>query len=177
MATTFAIVAVFVPIAFMSGIIGRFFFSRRHRRGAVLVSLFVVSHSTRCSPPCARSARLALQARAVARRFMSSRALHRVDASRLRQRSRMGAHAPQDVLAISLAAFVGSFALVPLIGTEFVPQSDQASFRCGSTRRWARARVHDSKVRQVEEGSRSSGIKLAMTTVGTEEDATTRAST
>src|SRR5205823_1985496 len=42
MATTFAIVAVFVPIAFMSGIIGRFFFQFGLTvTVAVLVSLFV----------------------------------------------------------------------------------------------------------------------------------------
>src|SRR6185369_9418886 len=42
MATTFAIVAVFVPIAFMSGIIGRFFFQFGVSVAvAVLVSLFV----------------------------------------------------------------------------------------------------------------------------------------
>ncbi len=42
MATTFAIVAVFVPIAFMSGIIGRFFFQFGLTVAvAVLVSLFV----------------------------------------------------------------------------------------------------------------------------------------
>ena len=42
MATTFAIVAVFVPIAFMSGIIGKFFFQFGVTVAvAVLVSLFV----------------------------------------------------------------------------------------------------------------------------------------
>src|ERR1700675_1855430 len=42
MATTFAIVAVFVPIAFMSGIVGRFFFQFGVTVAvAVLVSLFV----------------------------------------------------------------------------------------------------------------------------------------
>ena len=42
MATTFAIVAVFVPVAFMSGIIGRFFFQFGITVAvAVLVSLFV----------------------------------------------------------------------------------------------------------------------------------------
>ena len=42
MATTFAIVAVFVPVAFMSGIIGKFFFSFGITvTAAVLVSLFV----------------------------------------------------------------------------------------------------------------------------------------
>jgi len=42
MATTFAIVAVFVPVAFMSGIVGKFFFSFGITvTAAVLVSLFV----------------------------------------------------------------------------------------------------------------------------------------
>ena len=42
LATTFAIVAVFVPVAFMSGIIGRFFFQFGITVAvAVLVSLFV----------------------------------------------------------------------------------------------------------------------------------------
>ena len=42
MATTFAIFAVFVPVAFMSGIIGRFFFQFGITVAvAVLVSLFV----------------------------------------------------------------------------------------------------------------------------------------
>src|SRR6187551_3997940 len=42
MATTFAIVAGFVPIAFMSGVIGRFFFQLGMTVAvAVLVSLFI----------------------------------------------------------------------------------------------------------------------------------------
>ncbi len=46
MATTFAIVAVFVPIAFMSGIVGRFFFQFGVTVAvAVLVSLFVSLHA------------------------------------------------------------------------------------------------------------------------------------
>ncbi len=54
MATTFAIVAVFVPIAFMSGIIGRFFFQfGAHRRGGRAgVAVRAASRSTRC---CRRS--------------------------------------------------------------------------------------------------------------------------
>ncbi len=53
MATTFAIVAVFVPIAFMKGIVGQFFFQFGLTVAvAVLVSLFVASRSTRCSPRC-----------------------------------------------------------------------------------------------------------------------------
>ena len=69
MATTFAIVAVFVPIAFMSGIIGRFFF-----QFGVTVAVAVHGVAVRelhARPDAvrglARPARLALQAGAVAR--------------------------------------------------------------------------------------------------------------
>jgi hydrophobic/amphiphilic exporter-1 (mainly G- bacteria), HAE1 family len=42
LATTLSIVAVFLPIGFMGGIIGKFFHAvRRHRRSAVLISMFV----------------------------------------------------------------------------------------------------------------------------------------
>ena len=69
MATTFAIVAVFVPIAFMSGIIGRFFFQFGL---TVAVAVLVSSvHQLHARPDAvvdlARSAGLALQVRAVAR--------------------------------------------------------------------------------------------------------------
>ena len=45
LATTFSIVAVFLPVAFMGGIIGRFFFQFGIMvSAAVLISLFVVLH-------------------------------------------------------------------------------------------------------------------------------------
>ena len=66
MATTFAIVAVFVPIAFMSGVIGRFFFQFGLTVAvAVLVSLFVsftldpMLSSVWADPPGSRFARSA----------------------------------------------------------------------------------------------------------------------
>ena len=77
----------------------------------------------------------------------------------------------KTVLAISLAAFVGSFALVPLIGTEFVPESDQGfiSLRL-NTAVGSSLEYTDSKVRQVEEVLKQfPEVKLAMTTVGTDE--------
>ena len=83
MATTFAIVAVFVPIAFMSGIIGRFFFQFGVTVAvAVLVSLFVsFTLDPMLSVGLARPAGHALQARPVARPLHGpGRARHRMDA-------------------------------------------------------------------------------------------------
>jgi multidrug efflux pump subunit AcrB len=77
----------------------------------------------------------------------------------------------KTVLAIATVTFFGSFALVPLIGTEFIPEADQGflSLRLnapvGSSLEYT-----DGKVRQVEEALKAfPEVKLAMTTVGTEE--------
>jgi HAE1 family hydrophobic/amphiphilic exporter-1 len=38
------------------------------------------------------------------------------------------------VLVIALVTFVGSFFIVPLVGTEFIPRPTRASSRCASIR-------------------------------------------
>ncbi len=155
MATTFAIVAVFVPIAFMSGIIGRFFFQFGLTVAvAVLVSLFVsftldpMLSSVWRDPPGN-----ALPAHAVARPVHGpGRARHRVGARRSTAESSSGRSATAiKVLAIALASFLGSFALVPLIGTEFIPEADESflSLRL-NTPVGSSLEYTDGKVRQVE---------------------------
>ena len=76
------------------------------------------------------------------------------------------------VLAIALAAiFAGSFALVPLIGTEFVPQADESfiSLRL-NTPVGSSLEYTDGKVREVEAVLKAfPEIALTMTTVGTED--------
>ena len=93
MATTFAIVAVFVPVAFMSGIIGRFFFQFGITVAvAVLVSLFVsftldpMLSSVWHDPAGPRFKRVPWLGRLMEQR----RARHRVDAPRLRRASSNG---------------------------------------------------------------------------------------
>ena len=176
MATTFAIVAVFVPIAFMSGIIGRFFFQFGVTVAvAVMVSLFVSFTldpmlSSRVARPAGRRGSSAMPWLG---RFMDQverfiEWMHHVYGDD----PRVGAHRiARRVLAISLAAFAGSFALVPLIGTEFVPEADRGfiSLRL-NTAVGSSLEYTDSKMRQVEEVLKQfPEIKLAMTTVGTDE--------
>jgi multidrug efflux pump subunit AcrB len=99
MATTFAIVAVFVPIAFMSGLIGRFFFQFGVTVAvAVLVSLFV---SFTLDPDAlgglARSARLAFKRLALARSLHGEgRAGDRMAAQAVRRDPRVGARSPEE---------------------------------------------------------------------------------
>ncbi len=127
MATTFTIVAVFLPVAFMGGIIGKFFFQFGITVVvAVLVSLFVsftldpmLSSIWRDRPAkwmTWRPVRVALDAQ---------------------QRLIDWLHARYDVvlrwclarrkttLALVSATFVASFFLVSFIGSEFVPEIDE----------------------------------------------------
>ena len=130
MATTFAIVAVFVPIAFMSGIIGRFFFQFGVTVAvAVLVSLFVsftldpMLSSVWHDPP---GSRFSSACRGSAGSWTVSSSgiewLHRVYGVD----PRMGAlDIARRCSPSRSSAFVASFLVVPLVGTEFIPETDQ----------------------------------------------------
>lgn len=126
MATTFTIVAVFLPVAFMGGIIGKFFLQFGVTVVvAVLVSLFV---SFTLDPM------LSSIWHDPKSRWMEKQPIKwLLD----RQESLMdGLHRRYDVwlrwslihrkttLGIAALTFVGSFFLVPFIGSEFVPEED-----------------------------------------------------
>ena len=193
MATTFAICAVFVPVAFMGGIVGKFFFPFGITVAvAVLVSLFVsftldpMLSSIWKDPPSARlktlwgighlmrwtdrgldvmhgvyerlihwafSGRryrlLALPLPVYGRPFDTQGQRDKTAPRRLR----LATITPRGViLAIGGASFLGALALAPLVGSEFIPQTDQ-SFTQLSIRMPVGASLarSDAKVRQVEE--------------------------
>ena len=167
MATTFAICAVFVPVAFMSGIIGKFFFPFGVTVAvAVLVSLFVsftldpMLSSIWKDPPTNKLLRLpvlghlmrgtdrlleilhGIYERLIGWIFSSRRyrlfvppipafgrsfdAEGRRDASSPR-RLRFATITPRPiVLLIGLASFVVAIAIAPLVGSEFIPDSDNS---------------------------------------------------
>jgi len=174
MATTFAIVAVFVPIAFMSGIIGRFFFQFGVTvTVAVLVSLFVsftldpMLSSVWHDPPGSRFKRLPWLGRFMDRVEHGVEWLHEVYGSIL---SWALVHRIKVIVA-ALALFLGSFLLVPLIGTEFIPENDEGflSVRL-NTPVGSSLEYTNGKVRQVEEALKQfPEIVLVMTTVGTDD--------
>jgi multidrug efflux pump subunit AcrB len=154
MATTFAIVAVFVPIAFMQGIIGRFFLQFGITVAvAVLVSLFVsftldpMLSSVWPDPAKDRFKYLPWLGRLMARIDRGIEHVHgwyaRVLGFSLAWR--------KSTLLIAVALFAGSLLLVPKIGGEFTPQVDngfiQLRFKTpvGSSLAYS-----DAKVRQIE---------------------------
>ena len=128
MATTFAIVAVFVPVAFMDGIIGRFFLQFGITvTVAVLVSLFV---SFTLDPMLSSVWRDPVENRF---RYVPwlGRLMERIEHGIERLHGRYGRALDWALrwrkltLLSALLLFVGSLALVPLIGGEMFPETDE----------------------------------------------------
>jgi hydrophobic/amphiphilic exporter-1 (mainly G- bacteria), HAE1 family len=134
LATTLSIVAVFLPIGFMGGIVGKFF----HEFGltivaAVLISMFVSftldpmlssvwndpqAHGGHRGPPATLYDKTIGRVTHLFDRLTEalSRAYQRILGWSLAHKL--------STLAIALATFVGSFFIIPLLGAEFVPKAD-----------------------------------------------------
>jgi len=132
MATTFTIVAVFVPVAFMSGIVGQFFYQFGITiSAAVLVSLFVAFTLT----PMLSSRWLNKEDEDLRKEgnifhkglyyfnhffeLLSSKYKTALNWSLLHRKT---------VIAISIAVFLSSFLLMGMLGAEFFPSIDQGQF-------------------------------------------------
>jgi multidrug efflux pump subunit AcrB len=189
MATTFAICAVFVPVAFMGGIIGKFFYPFGITVVvAVLVSLFVsftldpMLSAVWADPPSSRLKKVWGLRHAIVATDRAMDVLHAVyekaihwifSARRWRvwlpvyghgfgadgtrdkaspRRLRFATLTPRGVvMGAGVASFVVAIGLAPLVGSEFVPETDQ-----GFTQLALRMPVGsslertDAKVRQIE---------------------------
>lgn len=174
MATTFAIVAVFVPVAFMSGIIGKFFYQFGITVAvAVLVSLFVsftldpMLSSVWRDPPENRFRRFPAIARMMAWIERGIERTHEIYGRLLE----WALNHRKTVLAIALGIFIASFFVLPFVGTEFAPETDEGrtSFRLtapvGSSLEYT-----DAKARQVEDLLRGyPEVEMIIANVGTGE--------
>lgn len=135
LATTFSIVAVFLPIGFMGGIIGKFF----HEFGvtivaAVLISMFVSFTLDPMLSSVWHDPEIERHARHEAPKTLYDKTIGRVTGWFDRATEKL-ADAYQAILRWSLAhklatllgavaIFVTSIFMVPLLGTEFVPKAD-----------------------------------------------------
>jgi hydrophobe/amphiphile efflux-1 (HAE1) family protein len=154
MATTFAIVAVFVPIAFMQGIIGRFFLQFGITVAvAVLVSLFVsftldpMLSSVWPDPVKDRFKYVPWLGRLMARIELGIEWLHGVYAKVLA----LALSWRKSTLLLAVALFAGSLMLVPRIGGEFVPQVDDGFIQLRlKTPIGSSLEYSDAKLRQAE---------------------------
>ena len=132
MATTFTILAVFLPVGFMTGIVGQFFKSFALTIGfAVAMSLLVAftldpmlsSRFVRYIPPEERTRTR------MGRLFERwGRAYDRLDA---KYHTALGwaLDRPWTTLGVAAAVFVASLGTLAVIGTEFVPVEDRGEFQ------------------------------------------------
>jgi HAE1 family hydrophobic/amphiphilic exporter-1 len=172
LATTFSIVAVFLPVGFMGGIIGRFF----HQFGLTVVSAVLISMFVSFTlDPMLSSIWRDPQAEGK----FSSGALGRMLAwfHVLMERFSAGyerllgwslAHR-KTVLAIAFSSFLASFALMKLVGTEFVPEPDLSELQVQfKTPVGASLELTTQKARQAEAALREfPEVKYTYATVNT----------
>jgi hydrophobe/amphiphile efflux-1 (HAE1) family protein len=172
MATTFAIVAVFVPVAFMDGIIGRFFLQFGITVAvAVMVSLFV---SFTLDPMLSSVWRDPVKNRFKYIPGLTSlmeRIEHGIDRVHIWYGKvlELALRWRKATLALALGLFIGSLALMPMIGGEMFPETDngyiQLRFKTpvGSSLEYT-----DGKVHQVEAALKDfKEIDIVIATVGT----------
>ena len=162
LATTLSIVAVFLPIGFMGGIIGKFF----HEFGitivaAVLISMFVSFTLDPMLSSVWHDPAIHAEGQPNARKSLYDRTLGRITGAVDVFSHGLGNFYTRILgwslrhklatLSIALATLVGSFALLPLIGTEFVPKADYSeTFVNFYTPVGSSLELTEAKTRQVE---------------------------
>ncbi|MEC5399174.1 efflux RND transporter permease subunit [Uliginosibacterium sp. H1] len=158
LATTLSIVAVFLPVGFMGGIIGRFFFAFGITVvAAVMISMFV----SFTLDPMMSSVWPDPDAHSHTRRGILGRVLNRFEAFLEWLADRYGhliawslGHR-KTVLAVALGSLVGAFALVGVVGAEFVPTPDLSRLQVRiDAPDGASLEYTEAKARQVESALR-----------------------
>jgi HAE1 family hydrophobic/amphiphilic exporter-1 len=180
LATTLSIVAVFLPIGFMGGIIGKFF----HEFGitivaAVLISMFVSFTLDPMLSSVWHDPAIDREGQPFAPKSLYDHTLGRITHWFDRVQHRLGEgyvavlgwslRHKLATLALGVSTLVGSLALVPLMGTEFIPKADYSetsvSFYTpvGSSVEVteARARQVDAILRELRE------VRYTVTTINT----------
>jgi hydrophobic/amphiphilic exporter-1 (mainly G- bacteria), HAE1 family len=180
LATTLSIVAVFLPIGFMGGIIGKFF----HEFGitivaAVLISMFVsftldpmlssiwhdpsIDHHGKRGPP------ITLYDKTIGRiTYFFDTATERL-ADGYQGILRWSLQHKLATVGLALGIFIASIFMVPLLGTEFVPKSDFSETTVTfNTPVGSSLEVTESKAKQVEGIIRSfPEVRYTLTTINT----------
>jgi len=180
MATTFAICAVFIPVAFMKGIIGKFFFPFGVTVAvAVLVSLFVsftldpMLSSLWKDPPTNRLIKLPVIGHLMrgtdrlldAMHGLYERLIHWVFSGR----RYLGFLGPRGIVVwAAVASFVIAIGLSTIVGSEFIPDSDDSYIRMNVTMPVGTSLTRGSeKMRQVEAVVRAMPeVRMISTSVG-----------
>jgi len=180
LATTLSIVAVFLPIGFMGGIIGKFF----HEFGltivaAVLISMFVsftldpmmssVWHDPSIDPHGGRQSPRTWYDRSIGRVTAAFDRGTEAMADTYQALLRWSLVHKLKTLAMALAVFVASILMVPLLGTEFIPKSDFSETSLNFyTPVGSSLELTEAKAKQVEDIIRSfPEVRYTLTTINT----------
>ncbi len=180
MATTFTVVAVFVPVAFMSGIVGRFFYQFGITVAvSVLVSLFVAFTLT----PMLASRWLKKEDEELTNTGnVWRRGLYYFNhgfsllSGRYRRAIGWALANRWKVLGIALGTFVLSFFLMRYLGGSFFPEMDQSEFTIGVTAAPGSSIEQTSDIcRQIEKTLRQRPeVITTLTTIGAGNDPVTK---
>ncbi|HEX6940973.1 MAG TPA: efflux RND transporter permease subunit [Longimicrobiales bacterium] len=170
LATTLSIVAVFVPVAFMGGIVGRFFYQFGLTVAwAVLVSLFVsftltpmLSAWWGVNPHHGEGGNVLTRLIGRFNRWFDGQA------AKYRGVIRWALTHRKTTLGVAAASFVGAFLLFPMIGGGFMPDSDNSEFTVtfetpeGSSLAYTRGKAEQllAGIKELE------GVDYTFTTIG-----------
>ena len=168
MATTFTIVAVFVPVAFMGGLIGKFFYQFGMTVAwAVLVSLFVSFTLTPMMAAWWRGGEVHSNARRRGPVAAFNRAFDRV-ASRYRTVLSWILQHPKSIVLVAILSLVAAGALAPVVGGSMMPVQDNSQFMVAfSTPAGSSLDYTAGKAREIEAKMRNlSGVAATYVTVG-----------
>lgn len=123
LAATLAVVAIFLPVVFMDGVIGKFFF----QFGVTLSIAVMLSYFEAITLAPARCAQILVTSHESRGRIGKAvdRAFSRLERAYARTLDRALAH-PIKVLLAALVVLGVSISVVPRIPTEFVPSQDQS---------------------------------------------------
>jgi len=181
MATTFTIVAVFVPVAFMSGIVGRFFYQFGITiSAAVLVSLFVAFTLT----PMLSSRWLKKEDEALSKNGNILNKIlfyfnHFFEILSKKYKTALGFALKHRILVIviSVVVFVMSFMLMGMLGSQFFPESDQGEFYVTVNAAPGSSLEQTSDICRIIEKkiAKHSEVKNILTTIGSSNDPVTKA--
>lgn len=170
MSVTFTLVAVFVPVAFMSGIVGRFFFQFGITvTVAVLVSLFVaLSLTPMLSSKWLKEEHITKEGNIIQKGLYYFNHSFDLLSAKYISALRWSINHRITIVVGSILIFAFSFYLMKFLGSEFIPEQDQGEFEIVVNAAPGSSIIETNKImKQIESVVRKKpGVVDMLTTIG-----------
>jgi HAE1 family hydrophobic/amphiphilic exporter-1 len=124
LAATSSIAAVFIPVAFMEGVIGRFFYEF----GLTVAVTIIISALVSLTLTPFMSSRMLRRETSRSKLYLALEALFDFLSRNYRRALEWAVGHRWAVVGIALLAFAVGIALVPFIGSEFITEADESQF-------------------------------------------------